>query len=115
MSRASACPRDTGQLIDVLAGRARAAIPWWWWSTISIIRAADYIVDLGPGAGERGGSVVYREHLTRRTARRERDISRMVRPRNPESLRAGAALKISGVRSTTSRIDVAFPLGRSPA
>ena len=37
-----------------------SATRWWWSSTIpDLIRAADRIVDLGPGAGERGGELLY--------------------------------------------------------
>ena len=35
------------------------ATPWWWWSTTRTPSArADFVVDMGPGAGEHGGQVV---------------------------------------------------------
>jgi len=53
-------PRDMGQLVDVLHGLRDAG------NTVVVVehdpemmRAADYAVDMGPGAGERGGRVVY--------------------------------------------------------
>jgi excinuclease ABC subunit A len=53
-------PRDTGRLIDVLCElRARGNTVVVVEHDLDIIRAADHIVDLGPGAGERGGRVVY--------------------------------------------------------
>jgi excinuclease ABC subunit A len=53
-------PRDVGRLVDVLHGLRDAG------NTVVVVehdpemmRAADHAVDLGPGAGERGGRVVY--------------------------------------------------------
>ncbi len=44
------------------AARARAT-RWWWSSTIpQIMLAADRILDLGPGPGERGGEIVLLRH-----------------------------------------------------
>ncbi len=53
-------PRDTDQLIDVLADlRTRGNTVVVVEHDLDIIRAADHMVDLGPGAGEGGGHVVY--------------------------------------------------------
>ncbi len=53
-------PRDTDQLIDVLGElRARGNTVVVVEHDLDIIRRADYVVDLGPGAGEGGGHVVY--------------------------------------------------------
>jgi hypothetical protein len=42
------------------AGCAMPATPCWWWSTIpEVMRAADRIIDIGPGPGERGGEIVF--------------------------------------------------------
>jgi excinuclease ABC subunit A len=49
-------PRDTGQLIDVLAGLCARGNRGGGGHDLDIIRAADYIVDLGPSAGERGAA-----------------------------------------------------------
>jgi excinuclease ABC subunit A len=52
-------PRDTGRLVNVLCqlrdlGNTVLVIE----HDLEIVRAADYVVDMGPGAGERGGHVV---------------------------------------------------------
>jgi len=53
-------PRDTDRLVSVLADlRARGNTVVVVEHDLDIIRAADYVVDLGPGAGEQGGYVVY--------------------------------------------------------
>jgi excinuclease ABC subunit A len=53
-------PRDTAKLLTVLlrlrdAGNTLVLVE----HDNEVIRAADYLVDLGPGAGEEGGAVVY--------------------------------------------------------
>jgi excinuclease ABC subunit A len=49
-------PRDVDRLIAPSSACATAATRWWWSSTKSaMIRAADQVVEIGPGAGERGG------------------------------------------------------------
>src|SRR5205814_10457584 len=53
-------PRDTGKLIDALRrlcerGNTVVVIE----HDRQVIGAADHVIDLGPGAGEEGGSVVY--------------------------------------------------------
>jgi excinuclease ABC subunit A len=52
-------PRDTGRLINVLCqlrdlGNTVLVIE----HDLEMVRAADYVVDMGPGAGEKGGRVV---------------------------------------------------------
>ena len=83
------------------------------------IRAADHIVDLGPGAGRHGGRVVAegtlaqveasRESLTGAYLRGERSI------RIPEARRTGAegrSLTVRGARGHNLRsVDAAIPLG----
>ena len=84
------------------------------------IRAADYVIDLGPGAGEHGGRVVFqgppadllgdgaKESLTGMYLRGEREIS------TPPKRRSGRrqALKIRGARANNlKKIDVRIPLG----
>jgi len=83
------------------------------------IRAADYIVDLGPGAGREGGRVVVRgtladvldspESLTGAYLRGDREIAvpQSRRPVDPER-----TLTVRGAREhNLGRIDVSFPLG----
>ena len=57
--------RDTGRLIRILEELRELG------NTILVVehdpdvmRAADHIVDLGPGAGENGGKIIYRRHAT---------------------------------------------------
>jgi excinuclease ABC subunit A len=112
-------PRDTGRLIDVLGElRSRGNTVVVVEHDLDIIRVADYVVDLGPGAGEAGGNVVYQGPVAGAAA-----ASRTVRYalegaplRAPE---AGAAAPPDGGRSLVLRgarehnlknIDVGFPL-----
>ncbi len=83
------------------------------------IRAADYVVDFGPGAGQRGGEVVARgsvrglmrsaASLTGQYLSGRREISVPERRRNGN----GAKLVLRGASHNNLRgIDVQFPLGR---
>jgi excinuclease ABC subunit A len=81
------------------------------------IRAADHVVDIGPGAGEHGGSIVYDgplegllEHATSLTGdylagRRRIPVPRRRRPSH------GERILVRGARQhNLANIDVAFPL-----
>ncbi len=83
------------------------------------IRHADWVVDIGPGAGEHGGQVVHagtvqgllehRDSLTGQylSGRREIPVPPVRRPRTP-----GRELTVKGAKAHNLRdIDVAFPLG----
>ena len=83
------------------------------------IRHADWVVDIGPGAGEHGGQVVHSgavqgllEHPDSMTGqylsgRREIPVPAVRRPRTP-----GRELTVKGAREHNLRdIDVTFPLG----
>ena len=83
------------------------------------MRAADWILDLGPGAGEHGGEVVCsaprdqflecRESLTAQYLRRERTIP--VPPRRRPG--NGQSLIVRGAsENNLKHIDVTFPLGK---
>lgn len=83
------------------------------------IRVADWIVDIGPGAGEHGGQVVHSgsvadllshpDSMTGQylSGRREIPVPEIRRPRT-----AGRELKVHGAREhNLQNVDVAFPLG----
>ncbi len=81
------------------------------------IRAADYLVDLGPAAGEQGGEVMYEgpqaelteaaDSYTAKYLRGDRQVPLPEARREPEDY-----LKLSGARGHNLKdIDVEFPLG----
>jgi excinuclease ABC subunit A len=112
--------RDNARLLDTLRGIRDLG------NTVLVvehdeetIRSADWVLDMGPGAGEHGGHVVCsaplaefltcRDSLTAQYLRQERQIP------VPESRRSGNGrqLGVRGARHNNLKsIDVAFPLGR---
>jgi excinuclease ABC subunit A len=84
------------------------------------IRTADYLIDLGPGAGEHGGRVMFQGHprdlvarpgesLTGQYLRRERGIPVPAERRRPAR---GEQIVVRGATANNLKdIDVAFPLG----
>jgi excinuclease ABC subunit A len=85
----------------------------------STIRAADFVVDLGPGAGRHGGEVIfsgkkedllkYPDSLTAKYLRRELKIEI---PAQKRSLENRKILEVVGAREhNLKNIDVRFPLG----
>ncbi len=113
-------PRDTARLMDVLKKLRDSD------NTIvvvehdsEVIRRCDQVLDLGPGAGERGGEVVFfgptselasrGTSLTGEYLRGERSIPLPVSRRRPEP---GRVLAIRGARENNLKsIDVDIPLG----
>ena len=123
-------PRDTGRLIEVMKGLRDAG------NTVlvveheeSVIRAADHLVDIGPGRGDSGGEVVYEGAPT---VRGDRSAKRTESQTSPASLtlqylggeksipipktrrkpKRGRALKIVGASQNNLKdLDVDFPLG----
>jgi excinuclease ABC subunit A len=113
-------PRDTARLMDVLKMLRDAD------NTIvvvehdtEVIRRTDCLVDLGPGAGERGGEVVYfgptaelakkGTSLTAQYLRGQRVIGLAGARRRPEP---GRALVVRGARENNLKgLDVEIPLG----
>ena len=112
--------RDTGRLIRILEelrglGNTIVVVE----HDADVMRAADYIVDLGPGAGENGGQVIFAGSygqlladgagsLTAAYLRGERDTrrSRQRRAVNPKRV-----LRICGARAhNLQNIDVEIPL-----
>jgi len=113
-------PRDVGRLVNVLQGLRDAG------NTVVVVehdpemmRAADYAVDLGPGAGERGGRVVYQgpasglagcvdSHTGRYLAGSER-ITPPEKRRHPVR---GRSVKLLGAKHhNLKRVDAEFHLG----
>jgi len=112
-------PRDTGRLINILKGLRELG------NTLVVVEhdpdtilAADHVLDLGPGAGEHGGRLIFQgtrdelladmQSLTGRYLRGELKIAVPARRRKPH----GKFLKIFGARSHNLKgIDLTIPLG----
>ncbi len=87
-----------------------------------VMRAADYIVDMGPGAGEHGGEVVFagpsellfdgrQTTLTARYLRGEVQASRPVHPKK-KAARKGLLRFLGARKHNLKNIDVEIPLGK---
>jgi excinuclease ABC subunit A len=112
-------PRDTHRLIKILHGLRDLG------NTIlvvehdpDIMRAADRILDLGPGAGENGGKLVaegtYDEILHNPVSLTGRYLSEDLRIQAPVLRRKPGAqqIKIRGVRANNLKgVDISIPLG----
>jgi excinuclease ABC subunit A len=112
-------PRDTTRLIEILKGLRDLG------NTLLVVEhdpdtimAADYVIDLGPGAGEHGGKLIFSgtrdammtdpHSLTGRYLRGELKIAVPARRRKPQ----GRFLKILGAHSHNLQgVDVMIPLG----
>ena len=113
--------RDTGRLIRILEELRQLG------NTILVVehdpevmRAADHLLDLGPGAGERGGNIVYEGTLaalladgySSLTARYLRGDLRVTAPRERRPVDPKRVLRIVGARlHNLKNIDVEIPLG----
>jgi excinuclease ABC subunit A len=111
-------PRDTNRLIDILKGLRDLG------NTLVVVEhdpetilAADHVLDLGPGAGEHGGAVMFAgareallkdsQSLTGRYLRGDLKIAVPQRRRRPQ----GKFLKIEGARSHNLQgVNVMIPL-----
>ena len=113
--------RDTGRLIRILEelrdlGNTIVVVE----HDADVMRAADHIIDLGPGAGELGGQIIFEgsyrkimsdgdESLTSRYLRGDLHAARVVRPPSPWIPKK--TLKFLGARAHNLKgIDVAIPL-----
>jgi excinuclease ABC subunit A len=115
-------PRDTGNLVKVLMElRARGNTVVVVEHDIDIIRQADYVIDLGPGAGERGGEIVYHgpvdgsgDGSESRTIRYLREGYPLYRPEKgrKKAARRNGAIGLRGVsENNLKNIDIEIPLG----
>jgi excinuclease ABC subunit A len=83
---------------------------------LDVVRRADWIVDVGPRAGEHGGQVLYSGPLEGlrgvASSHTARYLFREQPPRCPEPLEPQGWLRLKGVtRNNLSGLDAAFPLG----
>ncbi len=128
-------PRDTHRLLGVLrrlaaGGNAVVAVE----HDTDVIRAADHVIDLGPGAGARGGRLVFegtpaeleeQDTATGRSLKKEKEIFALERERRlayadtvPSELLAaetsrafGDEIRIVGARANNlQNLSVSFPL-----
>src|SRR4051794_26046411 len=113
--------RDTGRLIRILEELRALG------NTIIVVehdpdvmRAADHIIDLGPGAGELGGQIVFEGDLTALlapgndslTSRYLRGDLRVSAPRKRREIDPRKVMRFSGARvHNLKNVDVEIPLG----
>ena len=110
-------PADTEALLKALAGLQRAGNSMFVVEhDLDVIRQADWLVDVGPAAGEKGGEILYSgppEGLkdVRESQTRQFLFDTAVLPDTPPRSPTGW-LKLAGVsRNNLENLDVAFPLG----
>ncbi|MFU1795397.1 excinuclease ABC subunit UvrA [Paenibacillus azoreducens] len=113
-------PRDTGKLIRVLKqlrdlGNTVLVIE----HDTEVMRAADHIIDIGPGSGKRGGTVVGTGTLDQLKASPESVTGRFLREEEhgrPERQRRTGNQERITIRNASAHnlknMTVAFPLGR---
>jgi excinuclease ABC subunit A len=110
-------PADTEALLNALAGlKASGNSLFVVEHELDVIRRADWIVDVGPAAGERGGHVLYSgppaglEKIAASETRRHLFGDPALPDRAPRT--PAGWLRLAGVtRNNLSRLDAAFPLG----
>ncbi|MET4075837.1 excinuclease ABC subunit UvrA [Hymenobacter sp. UYCo722] len=110
-------PADTEALLKALAGLRRAGNSLFVVEhDLDVIRQADWLVDVGPAAGEQGGEILYSgppEGLKAVAASQTRQFlfDTAALPDTPPRTPTGW-LKLAGVtRNNLENLDVAFPLG----
>ena len=100
-------PRDTGRLLDNLRALVDTG------STVLVvehdaetIRAADHLIDLGPGGGRHGGHIVARRSRRRPCSRRDsptaRALARAVPPPRASAARGRRSSSSSPARASTT-------------
>ncbi|WP_210516945.1 excinuclease ABC subunit UvrA [Hymenobacter terricola] len=110
-------PADTEALLAALAGLKSAGNSLFVVEhDLDVIRQADWLVDVGPAAGEKGGEILYSgppEGLQRIAASQTRQFlfDAPALPDRPARTPTGW-LRLAGVtRNNLNRLDAAFPLG----
>ncbi len=114
-------PADTEALLRAMAGlRAGGNSVFVVEHDLEVIRAAEWIVDIGPGAGEQGGEVLYNgppeglEHCTASQTRRYLFEAAKWVPRAPREPLDW--LRLQGIeRNNVRGLDISFPLGAMTA
>ena len=114
-------PRDVGRLIGVLrritdAGNTVVVVE----HDAGVIRAADHVVDLGPGPGERGGRVVFKGPVERLLASKRSLTGKYLSGAKsvplPEARRSVTGAKKLTIRGASAHnlkeLDVEIPLER---
>jgi excinuclease ABC subunit A len=111
-------PRDTDRLLDLLrqlrdAGNSLVVVE----HDASAIRAADHVIELGPGSGEKGGEVVYQGDVAglvaadTATGRFLADESAL--PALPRRAGGFRVLRLTGARlHNLQGVDIEVPLGQ---
>ena len=113
--------RDTGRLIRILhelrgLGNTIVVVE----HDPDVMQAADHIVDLGPGAGEHGGEIVFEGPLSKLTANGNKSLTaRYLRgdlqvsaPRERRPVNPKRVVRFSGARlHNLKNIEVTIPLG----
>jgi excinuclease ABC subunit A len=112
-------PRDTARLISILKalrdqGNTVVVVE----HDRAIIRVADHVIDLGPGAGEQGGRVVFQGSCAELLAEGRSLTAKYLRgeiglgARAPRRKPAGPAIVVRGARAHNLKgVDVRIPLG----
>jgi excinuclease ABC subunit A len=110
-------PVDTAALLQALAGLRRAGNSLFVVEhELEVIKQADWIVDVGPGAGEQGGQVLYSgplaglKEVEHSQTRRYLFDTELLAPRPPRE--PSGWLRLRGItRHNLHQLDADFPLG----
>lgn len=111
-------PADTEALLNALAGLKAAGNSLFVVEhDLDVIRRADWLVDVGPGAGEKGGEILYSGPPEGLRQTESSHTRRYLFPDNQASMKRESRqprgwLKLSGVtRNNLENLDAEFPLG----
>ena len=110
-------PVDTAALLKALAGLRRAGNSLFVVEhELEVIKQADWIVDVGPGAGEQGGRVLYSGPLVGLAEVEESQTRRYLFDNKPlaprRSRQPSGWLRLRGItRHNLNQLDADFPLG----